>query len=116
MGSVALYARHAQGQRDRRQIFSAAQSLLALAQAARFVPILSQAMTAAEFKKLPPLVWPRQLRSAGFTRKVLLALRHSIAESGSDVPIGKIGYLRISKTFGKYRRSDAARLLGPEWL
>ncbi len=69
-----------------------------------------------EFKALPPLIPPCRLEAVGFSRKIMLALRHVIPNGGSPVPSGKIGYLRISKTFGKYRRSDVARILGPEWL
>ncbi len=69
----------------------------------------------AEFKKWPPWIGRKELLQLGFSQAFIEFARMPLPTDGSSVPVGKIAYLRMSRTYGKYRRSDVASLLGPLW-
>lgn len=74
-----------------------------------------------EFKKLPPLLDTADLLALGWSQKYIYAVRVEVKGDRDRVPFGRVGWVRTPQANGtpnhkgKWRRSDVARILGPEW-
>ena len=83
-------------------------------------------ITPEKFKAWPPLLDTADLLALGLTEKYIYAARWEVRTGRDLVPFGRLGWIRnpsnptngqgaASNHKGKWRRSDVARILGPEW-
>jgi len=97
----------------------------------------STKITPEAFKRMPPLIDTADLIALGFSQKYIYAVRMEVRSDRDRVPFGRVGWIRNPSTppqsdlplhqdaspngtngtnhKGKWRRSDVARILGPEW-
>ena len=79
-------------------------------------------MTKDAFKTLPPLLARADLFELGWDEKYIAAVRYEVRSERDKVPFGRVGWVRRpavnghgTNPKGQWRKSDVARILGPDW-
>jgi hypothetical protein len=80
-------------------------------------------MTPSDFKHLPPLVRRAVLIKLGWSDDYVDRVRVEVTDEKQEVPFGAVGYIRNQTgrqeakgtRHGLYRKTDIARILGPQW-
>jgi len=84
-------------------------------------------MTVADFHRLPPLIRRSDVVATGIPDAAIDSLRVFVSDAQATVPLGKLGAIRgllhrrrkgrkkPGAGYALYRKSDLAKILGPEW-